>query len=181
MRFNILLTTIGRPSLVTMLDSIIPQLSEEDIVTVVIDGMSCYTDTVKAVTKTHSRCKFLVNHSNLGHWGHASRNKFQNGLQGDFIINADDDDTFLPDAMEKIRKHCTEEKLYIFQMNFNGTLIPKNHKIEFANIGTPCGVIPNTQNLPDWWLRYGGDFDFYNALSKQMDYEFIDEVIYKVR
>lgn len=123
----------------------------------------------------------IVNQEPLGYWGHASRNKWGNAYFGDYIMNADDDDVYVPDAMEKIRNCVKEQKLYIFKMTFGDTVYWRRPSIEMANIGTPCGVYPNRIPIPQWGLRYGGDFEFYDQLSKTIAVEFCDHIIYKVR
>ena len=183
MTFNILITTIARPSLTRMVDSIWPQLNEGDFLTIVAD---CKLRQVipliqGAIDNATCTIELIQNFAPRGYFGHGSRNVWQNNLRGDFIMNADDDDVYTPDAMQIVRQHCTQQKLYIFRMLYNTIEMPRNHAIELCNIGTPCGIIPNTHDLPIWGLRHGGDFDFYNELSKHVDFEFVDKVIYKVK
>jgi hypothetical protein len=173
--FNVVIATSGRETLHKMIDSIAPQLTEEDYLTIIWDcqAMSLHIN---------SKCQVITiqNEKALGFWGHASRSRWQNSLPGDYLINGDDDDVFEPDAMEKIRKHCTEDKLYVFRMVFENTHIPSYHKVEFGNIGTPCGVY-KPGGLPTWPLEYGGDFTFYHELSKVKEPEFIDHIIYRIK
>jgi len=174
--FNVVIATSGRDTLQRMVDSIAPQLKHEDYLTIIWDSKPIDL-------RIDSNCQVITiqNEKPLGYWGHVSRSRWQNSLPGDYIMNADDDDVYMHNAMDIIKENCTEEKLYIFQMLVNGiTTIPKYPKIEMANIGTPCGVYPKI-NLPEWKTIYGGDFEFYNELSKKMDYEFIDKIIYIVK
>jgi hypothetical protein len=174
--FNVVIATTGRSTLQAMIDSIAPQLSSEDYLTLIWDAP---IDKDVVVT-TPATVINILNSSPLGFWGHASRTKWQNHIPGDYIINGDDDDVFTDDAMEIIREHCLEDMLYIFQMQWGDTTIPRSHKIEMANIGTPCGVY-KTGSLPEWKCEYGGDFHFYNDLSTTKDCVFIDKVIYKIK
>lgn len=159
-----------------MLDSISPQLGDDDYITILWDS-----DPFLLFNNGPSTIVQIVNHEPLGFWGHASRNKWQKYYFGDFIMNADDDDIYVPDAMEKIRSCVKENKLYLFKMTFGETTFWRTQNIEIANIGTPCGVYPNRIPVPEWGLRYGGDFDFYDRFSKTIDVEFCDHVIYNIK
>ena len=181
--FNILLTTIGRESLTRMVNTIYPQLKKDDYLTIVCDCK--LTNVLPKITecleKAVCNINIIQNSEVKGYNGHGSRTFFQNSLFGDYIMNADDDDYYESDAMEFIRSKCTEDKLYIFKMANETKTIPNVPSLTESNIGTPCGVISNRRNLPNWGERYGGDFDFYNTLSKQMNFEFVDKIIYKIR
>jgi hypothetical protein len=174
--FNVVIATAGRDSLQRMVNSIAPQLMEHDYLTIIWD---CQPKSLQI----ESKCKVISIHNPepLGFWGHGSRNRWQDELPGDYLMNGDDDDVYTPDAMDKIRKVCTEKKLYIFQFNYSGIKIPDGKEIKVGNIGTSCGVYPKTGKLPCWEHRYGGDGEFYVALSKMLPYEHINEVIYIVR
>jgi len=179
---NVILTTIGRESLKRMLNSLINQLSENDYLTIISDAG--HSSVRKMLNETDFKCPVIhiSNETSLGYWGHGSRNKYQNHLPGEFLLNADDDDRYTDGAFDKIRGAVKEKKLYIFRHEDNGNFawsIPG--KVELGNIGTSCGVIPNTHDLPDWELVYGGDASFYIAISKKMECEWVDHVIYKVK
>ena len=174
--FNVVIATIGRPTLQRMVDSIAPQLKKGDYLTLIFDGAP--TDVI---LKTEATVIQINNSEILGHHGHASRTRWQNYLPGDYLMNADDDDAYVDGAMDIVREHCVDHKLYVFQMQYNEHLIPKKHVIEFANIGTPCGVYPTDMLLPEWPNEYGGDCKFYQSLEKILPVEFVDKLIYKVR
>jgi hypothetical protein len=131
--------------------------------------------------KTNATVIEIKNSRSLGFWGHGSRNKWQNHLPGDYHMNADDDDVYEPDCINFIREKCTEHKLYVFKMKFQGIEIWQRPVLEFANIGTPCGVYPSDMLLPNWRHEYGGDFNFYESLGHIIPYEFVDKVIYRVK
>ena len=158
-----------------MIDSIAPQLTDQDFLTVIWD---CPKTAVNY--NTTATILEIKNAHPMGHWGHGSRTFWQNSLPGDYLINGDDDDIFVEDAMFTIREHCTEDKLYVFQMLQGEQRIPRHHAIEYTNIGTPCGVY-KPGGLPDWKFKYGGDYEFYKTLSETKEVEFIDKVIYKVK
>lgn len=174
--FNVVIATSGRPTLQRMIDSIAPQLEGQDYLTIIWD-----CDPVKLDIKSKCQVIEIHNPEPLGYWGHGSRTNWQNSYKGDYILNGDDDDIYAPDAMNKIRKKCTEHKLYFFKYLTGVTTVPVEPKVVIGNVGTPCGVYPNIGNFPKWEYEYSGDGQFYIALSKILEYEFVNEVIYVVR
>jgi hypothetical protein len=173
--YNVILATSGRDTLQRMIDSIAYQLTDKDYLTII-------WDTQPRGIAVDSPCTVISikNAYPLGSWGHGSRTRWQAMLPGDYHLNADDDDIYVPDAMADIRQHCVADKLYVFQMLYCGSPLPLKHELQLGNIGTPCGVY-KPYNLPEWPLRHGGDFEFYNELSKYRDIEYIDKIIYRVR
>src|SRR5680860_231143 len=91
---TVFLTTIGRPSLKNMLDSLIDQLNDIDYLYIFIDGPEGKHETKTIINKYTFKCQVIVtvHPKNLGHWGHALRNEYQKKLKGDYILHADDDD-----------------------------------------------------------------------------------------
>jgi hypothetical protein len=185
---NVLLTTIGRETLTTrMLPSLVNQLNENDYLTVVSDinhkfVSECLSQYDFKCTVTH-----IMNNVQLGFWGHESRNKWQNNLLGDFIMNADDDDRYIDGAFDMIRKIVIDNnKVYLFRVTwceqgeYKYSWKTKN-VLKIGQVGTMCGVIPNNKKLPRWEHVFSGDGEFYLALSKQLEFEFVDYVIYKMR
>ena len=174
--FNVVIATTNRPTLKRMVDSIASQLNSEDYITLIYDA-----DPTEIEVDTKATIIKIKNSFPLGNWGHGSRTKWQSYLPGDYIMNADDDDVYTHNAMDIIRENCVDDRLYIFQMLNNGiTTVPNYHKIEMANIGTPCGVYPN-RDLPEWKPVYGGDFEFYKELSNRFEHTFIDKIIYIIK
>jgi len=177
--FNVVISTIGRPTLKRMIRSFAHDLSSEDILTIIWDGTEPDRNLVDGL-----KCKVIFFRSNkrLGNYGHAARTYFQKFLSGDYIMNADDDDIYLPGAMDKIKQHCVDKKLYIFKMLWNEKFIPYEAGVmEVGNIGTPCGVYPNIKDFPEWGSLREGDFEFYNKLSQMLEPVWVDEAIYKIR
>lgn len=175
-RFNVVIATAGRDALQKAVDSIAGQLSKDDFLTIIWD-----CDPREMEISTKAQVKHIHNPEPLGFWGHGSRNRWIPELPGDYFINGDDDDVWAPDAMKTIRKYCKEEKLYIFQFDYDGVKIPRKHVVKIGNIGTSCGVYPKVDPMPEWGPFYGGDGAFYEDLAKMLEPVFIDEVIYIVR
>lgn len=173
---NVIIATAGRDTLQKMIDSVAPQLEEQDYLTIIWDCQPI-------ALQIDSKCQVisLQNPEPLGFWGHGSRNKWQDELPGDYFMNADDDDVYAPNAIREIRKHCIAKKLYVFKFYYNGRVIPNEPKIYVGNIGTSCGVYPKVDKFPKWQHEYGGDGMFYVELSKLLPVEFVDKIIYIVR
>lgn len=182
--FHVLLATIGKDSIFKILSMLKEQLNKDDYLTIVFDGK----DKSKNIQSVIDYClnfnchiNIIVENDNLGYWGHGIRNK-HNNLPGDFIFHIDDDDVIFDDTFDIIRKYCVNENIiYIFKIMLeNNGIIWKKKVIEYANISTQSGIIPTKINKDGYWaLKYGGDFDFYNNLSKKYDVIFIDKLIYR--
>jgi hypothetical protein len=184
MNINVLLTTIGRPELKTlMLPSLVNQLNENDYLTIVSDLNHDFVS--ECINSFDFKCNVnhIKNEVQLGYWGHGSRTEHQNNLLGDFIMNADDDDRYVDGAFDVIRNTIADkDTIYLFKVEWYGNFSWRTKGlIEIGWIGTPCGVIPNTKDLPDWTFVSNGDAIFYQNLCKNRKVEFVDFVIYKVR
>jgi hypothetical protein len=169
LKFNILIATVGRPTLQNMLNSLSPQLSEDDCLTVVFDG---HSQIPVGFDFTNFKCKLnlLYEPVALGYWGHGIRNKYANILEPkDFIMHGDDDNTYIDGIFDTLREVCIhQESLYVFKIIFKNTYLPKDCQIREGNIDTACGVIPYELNKKGIWLnRVGGDGSFYEQIAQQ--------------
>jgi len=190
--FHLLIVTMGRKTLIQMLNSIIPQMGMNDFITVVYDNQDIGNtfETVKNM-KTQCKLKVIMNNESYDIEApqHAIRNKY-NDLKGDFIFHGDDDDIYMPNAMEHIRNYvCNPTTLYFFNLYFK---IDNKHiktetfyknKIEINHISTQSGIIPKKINkLGIWGDRYEGDYDFYKSIEdKVYRTQYQKEIIYKMR
>lgn len=177
---NVLIATLGRETLKTrMLLSLVGQLHERDYLTIVSDDnhdiVAEYIDCFNFKCRvTHHRTE-----KPLGYWGHGIRTAYQNSLEGDYITNADDDDMYVDGAFDYIREVIKKDnKLYVFKVKDGETTLWNFPELAISNVGTSCGVIPNTGNLPDWGFFWGGDGQFHIDCSKIMPYEFVDYIHY---
>jgi len=185
--FNVLIATINRPTLIRQLESLVPQLSAEDCITVVFDGLDKIPEL--SILKKFKCCVDVYNEPiALGFWGHSIRNKYAGIMKPrDFVLHGDDDDVYTPNALDLLRTNCLDTTvLYIAQMDDPGYgCLPNRHEICSGNIGTPCGIVPwaiNSNENAKWLLAYGGDSWFYmdaNKLAKEV--KFFDFVIYVVK
>lgn len=184
MSFNILIATIGRPTLHTMLTSLLPQLTEKDIVTIVFDAVPAIPLNTEAAS---CRVRIIEEPEQLGFSGHAIRNKYKHLLEEtDFVMHADDDDYYVADAFSEIKKQCVDvNTLYIAKMKFRDIdrIVPFENRVRIDNIGTPCGIIPHWLNKMGRWGHYepAGDGIFYEEIAKHAgSIVFLDKIIYIV-
>lgn len=180
--FNCLIATKGRKSLQRMLNSLLPQLTEDDCVTIVFDGHSSipYFDLSLGKCKINQYFEPVA----LGYWGHGVRNKYASLLEKrDFVLHADDDDIYVHNAFYYLRNICNDTKiLYITLVKSSSGIYGK--KIEEGKLGTPCGVIPYEYNKKaEFLLRRGGDGAFYEKLAYLYPNNIVslDKIIYIVR
>jgi hypothetical protein len=192
--FHILIASAGRPTLKNLLDSLKDELTESDAITIVFDGAGAkekarYNESW--FLGHMSQHTVIVQDQNLGAGigGEPIRTKYQTSLAPEttYIMHADDDDEYIKGSFEKLRSICTDpEVLYIAKMNYSdkpGLVIPRQNKdIVQDDIGTPNGIIPfHSAAKAQWGMRYGGDFDYYNALqTKVKEVVFLDTIIYTV-
>jgi len=186
--FHILIATVGRKTLQNMLNSLLPQLTEDDCVTVVYDGFASNHIPIfnfsRAICKVNQLCEPVP----LGYWGHGIRNKYADLLEPrDFILHADDDNIYLPGAFDYMRENCTDSrKLYILETShsFKKKTFTRTHVLRLGNVDTANGVIPYEYNkLSYWGLRRGGDCEFYMRLQAKYPNRFIflNRLIYYFR
>jgi hypothetical protein len=181
---HVLIATIGKLSIFNVLGQLQKQLFENDFLTIVFDGInnSVNSGSVKKFCENF-KCTFniIIEYENLGYWGHGIRNKYKD-LRGDFIYHIDDDDSIYNNTFDIIRYHCKDlNTIYIFKIMLeNNTIVWKEKIIKHAQISTQSGVIPMHMNKNGFFgLFYGGDYEYYNNLSKKYNILFIDKIIYK--
>jgi len=180
--FNIVCTTIGRKSLTRLIDSFKNQLLPEDYFTIISDTNHEFVSQVLSDNTFNFKVNHIINDGEpLAKFGHPLLNKHINNLDGDFIMFADDDDYYVEDSFEYIRNVVKEKKLYIFKHKWGDTINWSTKEVKLGNIGKCMGVIPNTKNLPMFQETVFGDGLFYEDLSKMLEYEFVDKIIYKIR
>lgn len=188
--FHILIATGGKSQLKEMLNSLKNELLEGDAITIIFDGPDALTKSTFTddwISGFKCPIKKIEESVVLGFWGHAARNKHQGQLtpRTTYIMNADDDDTYIAGSFKSLRSKCTDPNtLYIAKMTYvsNRALnIPRQNKdIVFGDISTQNGIIPFDMAAKGVWKpRYGGDFDYYSDLNKlNPPIIFLDDIIY---
>ena len=189
---SVFITTIGRPTLNRMLLSLVNELTEKDTLYIFIDGKDNEAKSKLIINNVVDLfvCEVIivVEDEQLGYWGHGLRNKYQSQLKGDYIMHADDDDSYIEGSFNKIREKINNSEnddiifYYKFYTNFSLKYFVWNAPIiALGNIGTPSGIIPNKPDLfGEWGYLHGGDYFFYKSCKFKHE-EFVDEIIYKVK
>ena len=158
-----MVATLGKKTLENLIESLINELNENDCLTIVFDNNT--KREIKNIDKLKSKVVIFNESKKLGYWGHGIRNKYSKIIEKrDFIMHADDDDTYFKGVFNKLRKECVEKNVvYISKIIKDGYIIPKKgKKIELGNISTQCGIIPYEHNKKgSWAYYYGGDAKFY--------------------
>ena len=177
---HVVIVTLGRPTLQRMLDSILPFLNDCDHLTMIFDGLP---PQIHLNLKTKGQVHLIEENKGTCWPCHDFRNKYALKLEKtDFVMHADDDDYYTPNAFQSIRTTCIDfQTLYIFKMNIvNLKVAPTANHIVHGDIGTPNGVIPYNLNAKGTWgLRHGGDWDFYHSLEIcNPTIEYVDIIIY---
>ena len=105
-----------------------------------------------------------------GDWGHAARNRMMPSAYGNFLLFIDDDDVYLPGAIDAIRKGCDEawDAMHFFRMRYpDGRVLWQNKTQIEDNLSTQMLAAPNrTSWLGQWGDRYAGDADFVVSTLK---------------
>ena len=173
--FTVVVTTVGRSKLERQLTSLGFQLTAHDNIVLISDINATDPSTAPLIASVEgvfmkldcNNCTkiFRQNPLPMGGSGHNSRTFHQKDLPGAFIMHADDDDMYTPDAFEIMRAVITtlEPRVYIFRaakenlyqkvqvpyrqlMSFPAMHSIYPREIGLFNGGTPNGVV---RNIPD--------------------------------
>ena len=193
----VLIPTLGdRISLAVTLESVMTQTADEDIVAVWFDD-NAYYDQVQGLVHAarqdaKGRWRALMNWGDpLGACGHAGRNELLKMLDGlgwtGLVASIDDDDVFLPGALQAMRDAAAEHpgRWFCFTMrggpgsHWKGMTVPvMGPHVAPGNVGTPMivwpagperyGVSPNESigapGAPPGQFGYWGDWELCREL-----------------
>lgn len=135
---SMIVASVGRPSLERTLESIYPQSRVGD--------------------------EILVSVNRDCPWGHAARNQLMLVARGHAIMFIDDDDAYLPGALDAVRAAFDQapDRMHLFRMMYSdGRVIWQARDLVEGQVSTGTIVVPNASGkLGVWGSRYAGDFDF---------------------
>ncbi len=92
---GILIASTNRESLMDLIKCIKKDISEDDRVLIVFDGVSP-DDAILKECELDSRIEIKIEPNKLGFYGHPIREKYQSYFETDYIHNMDDDDMYVP-------------------------------------------------------------------------------------
>lgn len=165
MSLSIIIPTIGRPTLITILQEIAPQLDDGDEVIVVGDGRQ--PDAERMSGGFGSRVRYLEFES-VHCWGHPQRNWAMERATGSHLVFFDDDDAVKPNALDTIRHAVLQnpKSPLVFRMHYGSTILWRDRAVRCGNVSTQMFVVPNRKSLlGEWGGRYEGDLDFIQSTS----------------
>jgi glycosyltransferase involved in cell wall biosynthesis len=166
-KLSIVIPTLGRPSLERTLES----CSDADEIVVVLD-------TARGVTDLPCELPANAVYSE-GHFGvtggHAGRAHGIELATGTHLAFFDDDDVYVPGAVELMRD-AAHERPVIFRMDdYHHGIIWRTPDLYFGNVSTQMYVVPNEPEKLGTWEPHapglpqpGGDFTFIVGCAKKM-------------
>ncbi|WP_407936092.1 glycosyltransferase [Gemmata algarum] len=166
---TVVIATISRPTLARTLNSLVGQgWITGDGVLVVGDGPQPVAQELCSLFSPRLPILYSQNPTRTGMWGHYARNWVldQRHCTTDYLMALDDDDVYLPGAIETARRafaECLQPRPHVFRMQNHphvGT-VWKEPQLVMGNLGTPVIAVPNNPSrLGRYTFHYGGDFDF---------------------
>jgi hypothetical protein len=160
---SIIVPTIGRPGLSSLLKQVAAQLGPDDEVLVVGDGIQPEARAQASILD--ARVKY-IEHPNgpCGDWGCKARNWAMPQANGTHLMFLDDDDECLPEALAvvRVRASAAPGRVLMFRMKNGDSLLWANREIRFGNVSTQMVVVPNNPERLGKWRSpyYGGDYWF---------------------
>lgn len=103
-------------------------------------------------------------------WGHRARNRQMQRAAGDGVLFLDDDDIFLPGALDAARAALEDEPMamHLFRMRYaeNDSVLWAEPRVELGNVSTQMVCAPTELAVRHrWGDRYEGDYDFIRSVS----------------
>lgn len=188
--FHVMIVATGKPCLLTLLNSLRDELTEDDAITIIFDGEGMFEQSGfnHRWLKGHDSIINIIKQlTPLGEYG--IRNRYQTTLKKKttFIMHANDEDTYLPGSFDDLRNRCfAPQTLYIanVKVSFIDQVIPSfaQPRIQKGQIHTACGIIPfNHAGDATWAYTSDGDFEYYQALQESVNLvSFISIPIYQL-
>lgn len=169
-KLSIVIPTSGRPTLYTTLSSVLAAgISDDDEVLVIADGPQPEAQAISAFLRHRFRSlsyRELIPRAN--NFGHAPSNAGYLVASGTHILRIDDDDVYVPGALNVVRRVVSgqPDKIAIFRMRavvkrYLYDVIWREPTIALGNVGTPMIVVPNLKGrVGTWGETYCGDLEF---------------------
>jgi glycosyltransferase involved in cell wall biosynthesis len=186
LRLSIIIPTIGRPTLRDTVESIGP-LEAGDEILICSDG---WHRVAYDCLPLNPACRLLIQEGPSGDWGGSARNLGLWHAQGTCIAYMDDDDVFLPGAIDAIRgdEKSGEVPYRPFPTLFRvrrptvGDVLWTDPVLRWKNVTTQMLVHPNIERLPRWGALYGADFEFIKAIAERFrGIRFEQQIIAEIR
>lgn len=185
MNFSITVPTCGRKTLARTLRSIqLAGLQKGDEVIVVGDGKQPVAEEICKQFSPFIDVKFFE-HGPTHCFGNAQRDFGMRKATKDLLAFMDDDDEYVPGALNLMRAYCEHNpgKITIFQLQHRSIGVVWKEKVFKEGIGTQMVVLPNMQErLSEWTCEqvperdYMGDFYFFKRTVENWPNKYDDIV-----
>jgi glycosyltransferase involved in cell wall biosynthesis len=145
----------------TTIQSIDVQLGPLDEVVVISDGPSAEARRMAAAAG--HRYIYLEMAGRMWDWGGTPRNIGIARARGQYLAFMDDDDIYLPGALDAIRRGVMENPHVplIFRMKHLDRVIWEEPTLRHGNVSSQMFAVPNIKGrVGRWTSRYAGDYDF---------------------
>lgn len=179
MKLSVILPTINRSTLAQALASC---RGVHEII-VVVDGPD-YRGAAEVFEASGLPGRTVLLTRCYGDYGHTPRQIGLAYCSGDWITYLDDDDAYLPGAVEMLGDLLAqaEAEPHFFRVDFADLgLVWRDPELRLGNISTLGIVHPNDRRWGQWSHRYEGDYDF--AMSMAANYprvHWVDKVLARV-
>ena len=162
---SIITPTIGRDSLKSMLEGLLPQLADGDEVLIIGDGPQ---PNAKLIVEGLASPFIQYWESPLiRNYGNPQRNEAITKAKGDYLMFVDDDDTVDSQAIRTVKKAAKEfpDIPLMFKMLHNGHAILWDiPQVAYGHVSGQMFVTPNVKGkIGTWSGKYGADFDFMTS------------------
>lgn len=189
-RISIIIPTIGRHSILATMLSVHHQLGAGDEILVVGDGSQPWTkDLIETAGPKYQYMETVM----TKRWGDPQRAVGMAVAKGDYLAFMDDDDVYLPGALDSMRRAVQEDgsDFFLFKIKYFDRLLWETHDIVAGNVSSQMVLIRNQKDrlglwAPDWNSvdKRGGDLNFMQS-SERLLYpkrvNFRQEVIAQLR
>lgn len=175
---TVIIPTIGRDTL----DDALASCVDADEIVLVYDDASPRNET-RHLTIGNMRITGVWG----GDMGYTARNLGIQLATSNYLAFLDDDDQFLPGALDTMRAWANPDRPTIFRMDHPDCLIWRQPILEYGNVGTPMILVPNIPHLLGSWEEHqdgtGGDYRFLKGCIVKMGKqpEWVDQVTSVVR
>lgn len=161
---SVITPTIGRASLKTMLEALLPQLADGDEALVIGDGPQPKARNIVEAFR-NDQIRYWESEP-LFNWGNPQRNSAIDQARGEWLVFIDDDDVPLPECAARVRRGAQDhgKRPLMFKMTHLGGLLWRSRNIELGNVSGQMFVVPNVKGrVGRWSAQYAADFDFIRS------------------
>lgn len=164
MKISVITPTIGRESLRTMLNALVPQLEEGDEAIIVGDGPQ---PNARCIVESYKNNKLIyLEHGPIRNYGNPQRNLAITMAKGDYLFFVDDDDVPLQDCLKGVKRIASQNpgRPLMFRMYHGPGLLWATNQIKGGNISGQMFITPNKPELLGKWSgKYAADYDFITS------------------